>query len=203
MTQRERYIEVLGRYLPEAAVPAMLDYIDMRRVHLRITASRSSKLGDYRWPRPGHPGHEITINGDLPKPLFLWVMLHEAAHLETRLKHTDVKPHGPEWQEEFRSLLAAHAALFPDDVQHDLALLLRRRPFSPTLMRRIEAALRPDSPSSPQLDSLPPGTRFRMASQPGLLFESIERRRTRWLCRELNSGRLFTVSATARVTTEQ
>jgi hypothetical protein len=50
------------------------------------------------------------------------------------------------------------------------------------------------------LDDLPAGSRFRLKNKPELLFESLERRRTRWLCREVTTGRTYTVAATAEVT---
>ena len=87
MTTEEKYRRILGNHLPPEAVAPIYDYLNRHRVHFHITRQRSSKLGDYRWPQKDHDYHEISINGDLNAYLFLWVFLHEAAHLETHLKH--------------------------------------------------------------------------------------------------------------------
>lgn len=207
MTTEEKYRRILGNHLPAGAVDWVYSYLNRYSVHFHITRGRVSKLGDYRWPQANHNYHEISINGDLNPYLFLWVLLHEAAHLETHLKYRDVQPHGHEWQEEYRRLIVAHAALFPDEVQSLLARLTQRIPLNRNLLRSVENTLHRHDPgygTEPHvtLDRLPAGSRFRLKSKPELLFESVERRRTRWLCREVASGRTYTVAAAAEVIAE-
>ena len=207
MTTEERYRRILANHLPAQAVGTVYDYLNRHRVHFHITRGRTSKLGDYRWPQGDRQHHEISINGDLNPYLFLLVFLHEAAHLETHLKHTGVAPHGHEWQGEYARLLDAHATLFPPEVQPLLQRYARRIPLNRALLRQIEEALHrydPGYADTPHLvlDDLPAGSRFRLRARPDMLFESIERRRTRWLCRETGSGRTYTVDAHAAVTTE-
>lgn len=210
MTTEQRYRAILRNHLPLQAVDMVYNYLNLHRVHFHITRERHSKLGDYRWPQPQHDFHEISINGDLNPWLFLWVFLHEAAHLETHLKFGErtVQPHGHEWQEEYRRLLAAHTALFPDDTQPLLIRLTRRIPLNRSLMRQIEDMLhRHDPDYRPEehitLDDLPSGSLFRLKNKPGILFESLERRRTRWLCRDTATGRTYTVTASAEVILQQ
>ena len=204
MTTEEKYRRILGNHLPPEAVAPVYDYLNRHRVHFHITRQRSSKLGDYRWPQKDHNYHEISINGDLNAYLFLWVFLHEAAHLETHLKHRDVQPHGHEWQAEYAQLLIVYASLFPSEVQPLLGRLVRRVPLNRNLMRQIEELLRHHDPDyraeeHVTLDRLQPGIRFRLKSKPDILFESVERRRTRWLCRDVATGRQYTVAATAEI----
>ena len=222
MTTEERYRRILGNHLPKQAVDYVYNYLNLHRVHFHITRERTSKLGDYRWPqserdqrertaskRKGHNFHEISINGDLNPYLFLWVFLHEAAHLETHLKYDtegrkSVSPHGHEWQEEYRRLLADHADLFPADARPLLARLTRRIPLNRSLMRQVEELLHHYDPEysaakHTTLDDLPAGSRFRLKAKPEILFESLERRRTRWLCRDLATGRQYTIASHAEV----
>ena len=209
MTTEERYRRILGNHLPEQAVDCVYNYLNLHHVHFHITRERCTKYGDYRWPQPNHDFHEISVNGDLNPYLFLWVFLHEAAHLETHLKYDAegqrrVLPHGHEWQEEYRRLLADHADLFPTDTQPLLARLTRRIPLNRTQMRKVEEVLRhynPDYSSEEHtiLDDLPAGSRFRLKTKPEILFESLERRRTRWLCRDLATGRQYTIASHAEV----
>lgn len=213
MTTQEQYRRILRNHLPEQAVEWVYSYLDRHKVHFHITLERRSKLGDYRWPQAagGHDYHEISINGDLNPWLFFWVFLHESAHLETHLKYNRVAPHGHEWQEEYRQLLAAHAALFPTDVQPLLQRLVRRIPLSRTLVRQVEERLHHYDPGYSAADHLTldrvhaesnsaAGIRFRLKARPEILFESVERRRTRWLCRDVASGRQYTVAGTAEIT---
>lgn len=179
-------------------------YLDLHKVHFHITRGRTSKLGDYRWPHGEHTYHEISINGDLNPYLFLWVFLHEAAHLETHLRYDSVQPHGYEWQREYAHLITAHAALFPPEVQPLLTRYVRRIPLSRSILRQIETSLHRHDPGYSDeehitLDRLPAGSRFRLKAKPGILFVSVERRRTRWLCRDTATGSQYTVAGTAEV----
>ena len=220
LTNAEKYRRILENHLPPQAVDGVYNYLNLNKVHFHITRGRRSKLGDYRWPQPerdfteqtvakgqSHNYHEMSVNGDLNPYLFLWVFLHEAAHLETHLKYDKVQPHGHEWQEEYRQLIASHATLFPSDVQPLLARYVRRIPLNRSILRQIEALLHHYDPGYSNeehliLDHLPAGSRFRLKARPDILFESLERRRTRWLCRDLATSRQYTIAATAEVITK-
>ena len=236
MTNEERYRRILANHLPPdkevhdcqgvnrlvSAVDWVYDYLNLHKVHFHITLERMSKLGDYRRPSPDHNFHEISINGDLNPYFFLWVFLHEAAHLETYLKYTShlsplapqgrrpqftshlsPSPHGHEWQEEYRQLLIAHANLFPPEVQPFLKKYTRRIPLSHPVAKEIEAALhRYNADFDPDLltlDQLAVGDQFRLKNKPDLLFETLEKRRTRWLCRDLTSHRQYLVNGSAEI----
>lgn len=205
MTDQERYRAILGNHLPAGAVDWVYGYLDRHKVHFHISRGRRTKLGDYRWVQPNHPFHEISVNGDLNPYLFLMVFLHEAAHLETHLKYRDVQPHGHEWQGEYAALLRQHLGLFPSEVQPLIVSYTSRIPLHRPTLQRIEDMLHTYDTAHTaalRLDSLPVGSRFRLVSKPELLFENIEHRRTRWLCREVTSGRQYLVNGHAEVTAE-
>ena len=202
MTTSERYRAILANHLPAAAVDWVYSYLDRYRVHFHITRGRRSKLGDYRPPCTGHQCHEMSVNGDLAPYLFLLVFLHEAAHLETRLHHGAVAPHGREWQGEYARLLVDRAAIFPPDVQPLIAAYTSRLPLSRSAGQRLEQALRQyGQPAAATLtvDDLAAGSTFRLAGRPDMELRMLERRRTRWLCVDDATGRRYTVSATAEV----
>lgn len=204
MTTEERYRAILRNHLPAESVGWVYDFLNQYKVHFHVTRERRTKYGDYRWPQPNHLFHEMSVNGDLNPYLFLWVFLHEAAHLETHLKYSDVQPHGHEWQAEYARLLAERLGDFPDEVRPVVSRYASRVPLSRVLGRRIEEALRrynagaQDAPIL-YLDDLPVGSRFRLKRKPALIFVSIERRRTRWLCRDEGSGRQYLVSGSAEI----
>ncbi len=208
LTTEERYRRILANHLPPQAVDRVYNYLNRHKVHFHITRGRASKLGDYRWPQGEHNYHEISINGDLNPYFFLWVFLHEAAHLETHLRHSDVQPHGHEWQEQYRRLIEAGLSLFPSDVQPLLKRLVRRIPLNRSLLRQVEETLHRHDPGYDDiphltLDDLPAGSRFRLKNKPDMLMQSVERRRTRWLCVDTATGRRYTVVHTAEIITEQ
>ena len=207
LTTAERYRAILGNHLPEGAVEWVYAYLDHHHVHFHIVLPRQTKLGDYRWPQPGHPQHEISVNGDLGRSFFLWVLLHEMAHLETHLKHPGAQPHGHEWQHEYRLLLQAQREAFPPEARTLIDRYTARIPLNRRVGRAVEELLHradagPDAPAALRLDSLPVGSRFRLCRRPQLLFEAVEKRRTRWMCREVGSGRQYLVAGSAEVRLE-
>ncbi len=205
MTAEEKYRTILGNHLPAVAVDRVYDYLFRHKVHFHITLERRTKLGDYRRPTPDHNFHEISVNGDLNPYFFLWVFLHEAAHLETHLKYRTAQPHGHEWQEEYRQLLILNTDLFPYELQPLLKKYTRRIPLSHPVAKQIENLLHHyDADYNPDdrpltLDDLHPGDRFSLKNRPQQQFEALERRRTRWLCRELRTHRQYLVNGAAQI----
>lgn len=201
-----QYKQSLGKYLPAEAVEGVYDILNRNAVHLHITRERHSKLGDYRWPQARHPYHEISVNGNLGPYMFLAVMLHEIAHLDIRLRYQGrVSPHGHEWQESYARRLLEFRSCFPPE---SLVLLDRytgRIPLNRRTGEEFERVLKHYDPGySPaqelHLDDLAPGSLFRIAGRSSPLFRNLERRRTRWLCQDVASGRQYLVRGSAPVT---
>jgi hypothetical protein len=196
-----RLRELLRNYVSPAALPYCVSVWEENPFHLKITARRYSKLGDYRY-HPRQRTHRISINGSLNPHAFLVTYLHEVAHLRAFRQHGfRIAPHGREWKTCFRVLMAP--VLRPDVFPEDVLLPLRH------YMRKPKAA----SGSDPQLTmalqrydaredgTLPlqevaPGRSFRFRQS---VFVKEADRRTRALCRELHSGRQYLVSLAARV----
>lgn len=202
MPLQPQYRAILERFLPADAVDWVADYISRHDIRMLISRSRTSKLGDYRWPQPRHPFHEISVNGDLNPYLFFWVFLHEAAHLEVHLAGIKTTPHGSAWQEAYARLLLTHCRIFPPEVQPLIGHYATTLPLKPSLTRSIEDTLRHygqcGTPAT-RLDDLPAGSVFLLKSHRSRTFRSLEKRRTRWLCEDLATGRRYTVSALAEV----
>lgn len=201
MENRNR--RILQRYLPEAAIDPFLDYWQRNRLALHISRERSSKLGDYRLPTSDHPQHAISVNGSLNRYMFLWVLLHEMAHLDTFVGHgRRIRPHGHEWQQAYALLMQQYGPCFPVDVQPLIEQCSQSVPLRRNLIRKVEqrltAADQPDE-TVITLDSMPAGTRFRLKSNPHRRFQSVERRRTRWICDDLDSQRRYLVSGSAAI----
>lgn len=205
MNKEEEYREILRRHLPADAVEWVYNYFTTNNVYLHITRQRTSKLGDYRWPQPRHNYHEISVNGDLNPYMFLWVFMHEAAHMETHLKYGNKKqPHGHEWQAEYARLMREHIDLFPTEARATIALYASHIPFVRATGQQVEEMLRRHDPDyKPEndihLDDLSAGSLFRLKSNPAILFRADQRRRTRWLCTDTATGREYSVRGAAEV----
>ena len=105
MNQEERNKNILRKYIPEAAIDTIAEWIYKYNFKLKVKKSRSSKEGDYMSPHDGK-NHVITINYDLNKYAFLVTLIHEIAHLTTWEKYKGrVNPHGSEWKSEYSRLL--------------------------------------------------------------------------------------------------
>ena len=203
-----RFEQLLSPYLPPTAVKPIVRLIVAYNIHLKITRERHSKFGDYRLPSTAQPLHRISINGNLPPDGFLLVMLHEVAHMLTFVDHRrTVKPHGPEWQRHYSRLLIefVEKGCFPADAVPMLRAYASSLPLNKALERKIDARFNvlpsavADCANAPTLDSLPTGSLFRIKGNSARTFVSIEKSRTRWKCRDIATGRLYSVSAQAPV----
>ena len=199
------FMRRLSQYVPIDAVARLYDFLKTYSVHMKITRKRNSKLGDYRWPQPGVRNHQITINGDLNQYLFLWVLLHEMAHLNCHVKYQQrVMPHGHEWQREYSHLIKQYIDCFPPELSTSILRFASRIPHSTKLRIEIERqmdkyTLGRNDADLLTLDQLPPGTQFHLANEPSIHFKSQHKRRTFWLCSRLPDGRPMLVRGTALV----
>ena len=207
----DRFHDIMSQYVPQQAVDDIVKFITEYSIHLKITRERQSKFGDYRLPSAKKPGHCISVNGCLEPCAFLLVMLHELAHMLTFIDHgRRVKPHGVEWQEHYRRLILQFVTkgCFPSEVESLLKAYSSTLPLSKKLEREIDRKLnimpstQSDAPTLDSVGSHAAGIRFRIAGRSGHTFETVEKLRTRWKCRDVATGRLYTVSGSAPVVLE-
>lgn len=207
-SRSSRFAALLKPYLPAPAVEPIVRYIVGYDIFLTITRERHSKFGDYRLPTTLKPGHRISVNGNLQPEGFLLVMLHELAHLLTFVAYRrGVKPHGLEWQRNYSRLIVefVNKDCFAPDVSEMLRRYASSQPLDKTLERQIDIKLKVlpsaaiDSANLVTLDTLPQGSHFRIKGNATHTFESLQRLRTRWKCRDLATGRLYSVSGSAPV----
>ena len=82
--------------MPDTAFPYLKIWFASHQVHLHISRSRNSKLGDYQRLKDG--SHKISINHNLQPELFFFVLTHELAHLIAfdKFKGKRISAHGIE-----------------------------------------------------------------------------------------------------------
>jgi hypothetical protein len=193
----------LKNRVPDKALPYCCSLWEEEPFHLAITRSRSSKLGDFRY-RADLAVQKITIYHDLNIYQFLITYIHEVAHHRVFSKYGSAKkPHGQEWKRTFRQLMmpVLNDGVFPRDILIPLRLHMANPKASTGadyfLMKELKKY---DSKETIDgailLGDLKIGSRFELRRR---VFEKLETRRTRVLCKELSSGKRYLISSHAEV----
>lgn len=183
----------LQRFVPEGALTYACEVLRTAPLHLHIAPHRKTKRGDFRPGRTGEK-HRITVNGTLNRFAFLITLLHEVAHARVWDQFgRRVKPHGPEWQAAFRTLLTQplDAGVFPEDISKALERHITRPSASSCSDVNLLRVLgQYDAPTGETpLESLAQGAVFTFRDR---VYEKGAKRRTRFLCREVTTGRPYT-----------
>ncbi len=191
----KKYREILSDYIPEESISTILDWLLSSNVQLKITRSRSTKLGDYR-PPVRHKFHKISVNHDLNKYQFLITLVHEFAHLRVwELHGRNVKPHGKEWKTKFSELMAGlmNENIFPEDILIILTRFLKN-PASSSVDTELTKKLREyDSGKNYYtLEELPDNSLFKIYN--GHIFKKLEKIRKRYKCKRLDNNRIYLIS---------
>lgn len=165
-----------------------------------VSKKRDSKLGDFRFAP--NKGFQITVNNNLNPYAFLVTYIHEVAHLITYQKFKNkVNPHGPEWKKAFLELF--EPILDPDLLPADLVSVLESYLVNPVATSNgytplVEALKKFDQTDEPAilLFNLDEGTLFQLKN---LQLKKGKLRRTRYICQEVHTGKLYLVAKNAQV----
>jgi hypothetical protein len=201
-----QYTVILSKFLPEQSVEIIAKWVIHYNFDLKITQSRTTKLGDYRSPFKGSR-HQISVNHNLNRFAFLITLVHEIAHLSAFEKYSfAIKPHGEEWKQEYKQLMIPflQSNILPDDVQLALQNYLINPAASSCADENLLRTLRKydkKNETSVHLEDLPFKTIFKI--KPERYFEKGEKQRKRYKCMELSSGRIYLFSPVAEVTPVQ
>lgn len=127
MSKKEVSISSLSDFLPQGTFELVEPFLLHYKVHLTITKSRATVLGDYRNAIEGK-AHRISVNGNLNQFAFLITLLHELAHLITYVRFGNkVASHGREWKDQFSDLLKhfIQSNIFPQDIRLQIAASMK------------------------------------------------------------------------------
>lgn len=199
----DRVSNILQAHVPALALAYCVGLWKASPFELKITRARQTKVGDFTSRNTkSHP--RITLNNDLNPYLFLMTYVHEVAHLRVYLAHgSRVDPHGVQWRTTFTDLMIPllWEEIFPEALLHEL----RRHMINPKASsfadtQLTEAFRKFDKHPAVTLDQVPEGSIFKLQ---GRWFKKGKLRRTRVLCRELQSRRDYLVPVDAIVTDVQ
>ncbi len=196
--------KILLKYIPDQSVDQVLHLINSHKeLSLKITRSRTTKLGDYR--KINNFQHRITVNNNLNNYQFLLTLLHEIAHFLTYKEYgRRVKPHGKEWKYVFSKLLLAY--IKPEIFPKELIPLLLNYAKNPKASTAGDGDLyvklsKYDKNRNPQLKyvfELEKGTVFALNN--GQQFQLQEKRRTRYKCVNIQNKKSYLIHKNAEVT---
>jgi SprT protein len=196
MPKKEAPLEYLENYMPAGASGKMLEYLHRYKVHLTITRTRKTVLGDYRHAT-GSDHHRISVNGNLNKYAFLITLIHEIGHLITFQQYGNkVYSHGKEWKLAYRKVLEdfMKLKLFPADLHQALLKSLHDLPASSCSDINLTRVLKNyDAKDKTVLvEDLKEGTQFKTSD--GRIFKRGKQIRKRIEGVEIRSGKLYLFS---------
>ena len=205
MNKSRKITSFLDHFPPKVA-EYCFNLWDEHQFDFIVSKKRDSKLGDFRYAPD--KGYQITVNNNLNPYAFLVTYLHEVAHLITYLKFKNkVSPHGQEWKDAFLALFdpLLDPELLPEELVHVLKAYLKNpvatsNGFTPLVetFKKFDAHTEDDA--AILLFKLPEGTTFKLKN---LLLQKGKLRRTRYICQEVNTGKLYLVAKNAQVQTSE
>jgi hypothetical protein len=199
------YSDTLAPHLPPAALPYVAEFLFNNKISLVLSRPRRTKLGDYTFPNPlKRHGHRISINANLDRNTFLWVILHEIAHYQVFVAFGKrLKPHGDEFQAAFAKNLRFfnERHCFPTETVGLISDFYSKLPLRKSLERKLERTFREMAGETAQADGVPLSALAENSffSIRGRIFKKLDKRRTRCKCLCLNNNRFYLVSLEARV----
>ncbi|MBS1604504.1 MAG: SprT-like domain-containing protein [Bacteroidetes bacterium] len=197
MPKQQAPLDYLKRWIPGAAAPLILEYLNHYQVHLTITRERKSVLGDYRHATRDQ-NHRISVNGNLNSWSFLITLIHELAHLVTFMEYGNkVQSHGKEWKAIYRKILEEfiRLSIFPSDILAALKKNLHDLPASSCADEGLMRVLRGYDENAGDLllvEQIPEGACFSLEDK--RVFRKGKKLRKRYQCMELATGKLYLFS---------
>ena len=193
-------VDVLNDFIPPAASEQVATLLSHDNLAVKIKRERKTRHGDYR--RLPNGKHQITINSNLNTYRFLLTLIHEIAHFEAYQSYGKlIKPHGSEWKSVFQHLMLPflRPEVFPNEVLPLLAAHFKNPKASsdsdPVLALKLKQYDPPNGKTF--IFEVPEGTVFKLYN--GKIFRKGPKRRTRFECTNLATGRLYVFNPNAEV----
>lgn len=190
----------IENYIPKLALARVSELLDNDKLTVKIKKERKTRHGDYRAMPNGM--HEISINSNLNPYRFLITLIHEIAHFETYSKFgRTIKPHGLEWKRTFQHLMLPflNPQIFPLELLPLLAKHFKNPKASSDTDVNLALALKKfdESNNKTYIFEVPLGSDFKLYN--GRIFKRGEKRRKRYECIEVRTGRLYLFNPNAEV----
>jgi hypothetical protein len=194
---------ILYQFVKNEKVVNFIDQLVLAipNLHVKIEPPRITKYGHMKHDKLRHL-FTISINNNLSPSKFLYVFLHEYAHVLVAQQFKTYKPHGNEWKTSFFKLL--HNAMNNELFHPSIVQAIHAEFFSNFVYSRqrdfvISQAIDKADNNVPLLfvKDLNIGTAFMLKN--GMQFILLEKRRTRFLCKEIRNNHNYLISSYAIV----
>lgn len=182
-------------FLPDGALAFVTQWVGEEKLIIKIRNNRKTKLGDYKFLKESN-SHQITVNKDISPEAFFFVLTHEIAHLLVRTNFSSrIKSHGIEWKNTFGKLLIESLKIYPEALQPVILKHARSPKASMSADLTLQTHLfKIDRDDSKRIDNLLENQKFRLGNR---VFEKGKKRKIRYLCKEIQTGKWYTVSGSA------
>ncbi len=192
--------EPIDRYIPKQALPKVKILLAKEDLIVKVKNERKTRHGDYRRLASGK--HQITVNSNLNNYRFLITLIHEIAHFEAYKTYGKaIKPHGKEWKHTFQHLMLPflNPEIFPSTLLPLLARHFKNPKASSDTDEHLALALKQfDEPNGKNyVFEIPLGQTFKLYN--GRIFKRGIKRRKRYECVEIKTGKLYLFNPNAEV----
>ena len=191
----------LFNYIPKSSHSLLSDLIGSEKLIIKIVNSRKTKHGDFRSLVNGK--YQITVNKTNNKYRFLITLIHELAHFRINKSYgNSVNPHGNEWKKMYKYLMLPflNNLIFPDEILRSLAIHMINPKASTDSDTNLVISLQKYDQINDEkmfLFEIPEGELFYYNKNK--LFKKMGKRRKRYICKELSSGKKYLFSPVARI----
>jgi len=187
-------------YIPSTSISYCRQLAEKYEFDFILKKNRSTKLGDFRHNKTNGQ-FIISVNNNLNQYQFLLTFIHELAHLKVALEYPRrEKAHGNEWKQAFQMLLepVLNTEVFPEPLLSVLERHMRNPKAAAGSDPKLWLALKDFNQEADDciLNTLADGSSFIFKKKQ---FVRIEKRRTRILCREVRSKRLYLIPGIADI----
>ncbi len=193
----ESFNDQFGSFVPKESWEIIDPWFTQVDLTFRLSRSRGSKLGDYRFD-PKSKSSVVSVNKDLNPYSFLITLTHEYAHyLVFKSFGRKAQAHGVEWKRIFGELLLVlhQENCFPPDLSpYVLAHSAKPKASSNTDARLYKALQKYNAEEVIHLMDIDMGKEFLFKKRH---FKSIEKRRSRYLCLDLGNKKQYLIPGTA------
>lgn len=189
------------KYFPKNSIIHVNNLLDKYPIEINFVNPRNSKKGTFvvinRKPK------KITLNNNLCQDEMLLVFLHEMAHYINYMQYkTMVKPHGKEFQNTV--LMLIQQFIYNQSFSSKTASILMKNFFSKApkykshcleLFKHFHPGIREIS----YLYQLDDNEKFTIVKRPNISFILLKKKRTQYICKNLNNDKLYRVHYFAEI----
>jgi hypothetical protein len=190
----------IAAYIPQTAHEQIHALLNDKDLQIIVKRARKTRHGDYRKLKNG--GHQITVNASLNPWRFLVTLIHEIAHYHAyKFYGNNIQPHGLEWKQMFQKIMLPFLRpdVFPNTILPHLAKYIKNPKATTDSDVHLSLALKLLDPPNNKIYifDVKPGSIF-IASN-GKMYKKGKKRRTRYECISIDSGRIYAFNPNAEV----